>query len=158
MSQSILRALHSFLLQNKKTVAVAESCTGGLVSSLLTRIPGSSAYFLMGVVAYSNHAKKKLLHVPEKTLRTQGAVSRTVAVRMAQAARKLAGASYGIGVTGIAGPSGATLTKPVGTVFIALASANGTTCKKFHFSDSRSQIRSRAAIAALYMLANRLKG
>ncbi|MCU0650839.1 MAG: nicotinamide-nucleotide amidohydrolase family protein [Candidatus Omnitrophica bacterium] len=150
--QNIMIQAHKLLLQKNKTVAVAESCTGGLVSSLLTSLPGSSAYFLLGVAAYSNKAKRDILKIPVSLLKKHGAVSSQVALAMAVNVRKLAGADFGIGITGIAGPGGGTPDKPVGTVYIAGVSTSAKICKKFHFRASRSGVRARSADAALSLL------
>ncbi|MCM8795528.1 MAG: CinA family protein, partial [Candidatus Omnitrophica bacterium] len=120
MKQSIVKQLHLSLLKKQKTIAVAESCTGGLVSYLLTQNPGSSRYFLLGIVAYSNEAKEKILNVPPSLIFKKGAVCKEVAFFLAENVRKITQADFGIGLTGIAGPTGGTKRKPVGTVFIAI--------------------------------------
>ena len=150
--QLIINQLHKSLLKSKKTVAVAESCTGGEVSKLLTQIPGSSQYFILGVVAYSNKAKEALLRIPRFVILKNGAVSKVVACAMAQSLRKIAKTDFGIGVTGIAGPTGATAQKPVGTVFIALDSKNKKICKEFQFSGSRTTVRKKTALKSLELL------
>lgn len=148
--------LHTMLIRKHKTVAAAESCTAGLFSYLLTRMPGSSHYFTLSLVTYSNESKSKLLGIPPSLLKTKGAVSETVALRMARAVRKIAAADYGIGITGIAGPEGATPQKPVGTVYIAIAHRKSSYCRCFHFCGSRSRIRTLAAEKALHLLMARI--
>ena len=150
--QDIALKIHTSLLKRPKTLAVAESCTGGLLSKLLTDIPGSSKYFTLGVVAYSNKAKERILKVPSSIIAKKGAVSYEVAQRMAEAARKLIKADIGIGITGIAGPSGSSQGKPVGTVFIALDTKNNKICEKFHFMGNRASIREKTALKALELL------
>jgi nicotinamide-nucleotide amidase len=140
------------LRKKRRTLAAAESCTGGLLSSLITDAAGSSDYYVGGLVAYSNKIKKLRLLIPEAVLRKNGAVSRQVAARMAQNIRKIYGSDYGIGITGIAGPGGGSPHKPVGLVHIAVASGKKTLCKKYRFSGSRTEIKNRAANTALDLL------
>ena len=109
------------LLRTGSTIAFAESCTGGLASSLITDVPGSSDYLLGSAVTYSNMVKHKLINVSQESLDTYGAVSEQVACEMAQGVRELFGTTYGVGITGIAGPGGATKDKPVGLVYMAVA-------------------------------------
>ena len=144
------------LLLARKTVAVAESCTGGQVAQRLTNIPGSSAYFLGGVVCYSNDAKVWWADVPANLIETKGAVSEEVACALAAGIRKRTSADYGVGVTGIAGPSGATASKPVGLVYIAIADAQKTEARMHHFPGDRDRVRRQACQAALDMLRLRL--
>ncbi|MCG2817113.1 MAG: competence/damage-inducible protein A, partial [Candidatus Aminicenantes bacterium] len=124
--ESLEEVVGTLLRARKETLAAAESCTGGLLSHRLTNIPGSSDYFLMGVVTYSNSAKISLLDIPDQLIERHGAVSLPVASAMAEGIRKTAGADYGLGITGIAGPGGGTTAKPVGLVCIALAMSLGT--------------------------------
>jgi PncC family amidohydrolase len=152
MAQPIVRQIHKLLTKNKLTLAVAESCTGGMISKLLTELPGSSVYFLLGVVAYSNRAKSDILKIPAPTITTTGAVSSKVASLMAQQVMRLAKADFGIGTTGIAGPGGGSARKPAGTVFIAVCGKNKSICKKFRFSGSRGAVRNKAAIESLMLL------
>lgn len=119
--QTIARAIVQRLAKTKKTLALAESCTGGFIANQITNVPGASKTFLGGIVSYSNPAKQKFLGVRAATLTRYGAVSEPVARQMAEGARKKFGADFALAVTGIAGPTGGTKTKPVGTVFIALA-------------------------------------
>jgi nicotinamide-nucleotide amidase len=116
------------------SVAVAESCTGGLISHLLTNVSGSSDYFLMAAVTYANSAKQQLLGVSEKTLRSCGAVHESTAAEMAAGIRRICGASYGLATTGIAGPAGGSREKPVGTLCVGLAGPEGVDSRRFFFS------------------------
>ena len=147
----------SLLKRKRKTLAVAESCTGGLVSNLITNVPGSSDYFQGGVVSYSNEMKMKILGVPQPILKKFGAVSGQAAGKMAEGIRRVAGTDYGLGITGIAGPSGATRNKPAGLVYIALASAGRLNAEKHNFYGERAEVKERTARAALLMLINHLK-
>ena len=150
--KDIVHQIHTLLIKNKKTIAVAESCTGGLLSNLLIKLSGSSQYFILGVVTYSNKAKIKVLGVPSSLITTRGAVSKEVASSMAGRIIKVAHTDIGIGITGIAGPNAGTPQKPVGTVFIALDSKKGKICKKFHFKGARLCIRKKAALKSLELL------
>ena len=152
MAQHIVSQIHKLLIKKQKTIAVAESCTGGSLSELLTDISGSSQYFILGVVTYSNKAKESILKIPHFFISKNGAVSKNVTSRMALRIRKIAKTDFGVGITGIAGPTGGTPGKPVGTVFIALATKNKTTCKKFHLTGKRSTIREKAALKSLELL------
>lgn len=135
------------------TVALAESCTGGLMAALLTDIPGSSAYFIGGVVAYSNSAKEKLLGVPGKLLADHGAVSAEVAEAMADGARSRFGADLAASVTGIAGPDADGTAKPVGLTYVAVATPSSTSSREFRFSGDRWANRRDGAMEAIKMLA-----
>ena len=155
--ETLEQVVGMYLVMNQKSVAVAESCTGGFLSERLTRVPGSSNFFLGGAVAYSNELKIKLAGVPPILIEQSGAVSKPVAQALAEGIRKRTGASVGIGITGIAGPSGGTSEKPVGLVFIALADESGTTLREFRFPGDRERIRLWASTAALEMVRRRLR-
>jgi len=144
--------ISQLLIKKGKTIAVAESCTGGLLANLLTNIPGSSKYFLLGIVAYSNQAKTSLLKIPGALIRRYGAVSYQVCRLMAKNIREIASSDYGIGITGIAGPLGGTRAKPVGTVYICAAAQNKSITKKICFSGSRLVVKRKAVLKALSML------
>jgi nicotinamide-nucleotide amidase len=138
------------------TLAVAESCTGGLIAQRLTNVPGSSAYFHEGLVTYSNESKTRLLGVDKKLIREHGAVSKEVARDMARGVRHKAKTDFGLAVTGVAGPGGGTEEKPVGLVYVALADESHTEHKRFKIPGDRELIRWRASQAALDMLRRRL--
>ena len=140
-------------IERGQTLSLAESCTGGLIGDRLTNIPGASAFFLLGIIAYDYAAKTKILGVPSALLKKHGAVSSEVASKMAQGVRKILKTDYGLGVTGIAGPGGATKTKPVGLVFIAVSTRQRTIVKKCLFKGTRLAIKNEAAQTALKMLA-----
>ena len=134
------------------TIALAESCTGGLIAHRLTQVPGSSAYVDRGVVCYDNRAKIELLGVPEALLKKNGAVSAQVAKAMAQGIRTRSKVDLGLSVTGIAGPAGGTKNKPVGLVYVGLATSTGTSTKAFRFHGEREAIKLRSSQAALDVL------
>lgn len=145
-----LELVVGLLLKKKQaTVAIAESCTGGLISHRLTNISGSSDYLQMGVVVYSNKAKVDLLKIPQAVLDEHGAVSEPCARLMAKNVRELAGSTYGLAVTGIAGPTGGSAEKPVGTVFIGVASAGAESVMQHRFFGGREQIKLMSSHMAL---------
>jgi nicotinamide-nucleotide amidase len=146
------------LLRTGWRIATAESCTGGLLAKRITDTPGASRYFERGYVTYSNASKIELLGVRSADLETHGAVSAPVAEQMAEGARKKAGADVGVGITGIAGPEGGSEEKPLGTVFIGLASPRGTAARKFQFHGTRSTIRERSAQIALDLVRRQVIG
>lgn len=155
-NQTMEEAVGILLSEKHKTLAVAESCTGGLISDRITDVSGCSNYFQGTVIAYSNQIKINLLGVSEEDLNQHGAVSSPVAIQMAQGVRKLARTDYALGVTGIAGPTGATPQKPVGLVYIAVSSEDDTYSKEFRFLGDRTVVKRRASQMALDMLRREL--
>jgi nicotinamide-nucleotide amidase len=158
--ETLESAVGRLLKETGATLALAESCTGGLLAKRLTDMPGSSAYLEEGLVTYSNESKERLLGVPHELLVEHGAVSEPVACKMAEGARKLAGTDYGLSVTGIAGPDGGTEEKPVGLVFVGLSDAGGTFAERLDLSAwarSRDAIRERSANRAFDLLRLRLE-
>jgi len=149
---SIEEEVGSYFIQAGMTLAAAESCTGGLIAHRLTNVSGASAYFLGAVIAYHNSVKHALLGVPEEVLAAHGAVSEETARGMAEGVRRLIGSTYGVAVTGIAGPGGGSAEKPVGLVYIAVARGNGTTVIRRQFPGTRGEIKSQTAEAALNLL------
>ncbi|MFA5779505.1 MAG: competence/damage-inducible protein A [Elusimicrobiota bacterium] len=151
-NQTLESVVGELLLKKRKTLAVAESCTGGLISHRLTNVAGSSMYFKESIVTYSDISKKLLLGVKDETLNKYGAVSGEVAQEMAEGIKKTSGTNFGISTTGIAGPKPSSTGKPVGLVFIAIASADGTKVQQFQFTGSRAEIKDKIATAALDIL------
>lgn len=149
---SLEEAIGQMLLERHATAVTAESCTGGLIAESLTRVSGSSEYFLGAIVAYSNALKSALLGVEPALIEAKGAVSEAVARAMAEGARKRTGADYAISVTGIAGPTGGSAEKPVGCVYIGVSGPNQIQAEKFQFFGSREAIRERSRVAALNQL------
>ncbi len=158
MDQTIETQIGDILRQRGLKLAIAESCTGGLIAHRITNVPGSSDYFIGGVVAYAYEAKVKLLGVSWKTLNTCGAVSRETVLEMAGGVRQSLGTDIAISVSGIAGPGGGLPNKPVGTVWVGLAAPDGTWARLFHFPGDREQNKAAAAEAALSMLRDYLLG
>lgn len=150
-------ALGEVLREKGATVAVAESCTGGLISHMITNVAGSSDYFERGIVAYSNKAKADHLGVSEEILKSCGAVSSETAMAMAFGIRKAANATFGLAVTGIAGPGGGSAEKPVGLVFIAISGPKGTEVTGSRFDGDRAEIKEKTAEAALTWLLSEAK-
>ena len=157
-TQSFPASLLELLGERGLTLAIAESCTGGLAEELLTRVPGASRVFWGGVVAYQNEVKTKLLGVDPRLLAANGAVSREVACAMAEGVRAALGASLGLSFTGIAGPDGGTADKPVGLVHFALARAGGTLAVEKVFVGTREQVRRRAVFAGFSLIRRELLG
>jgi len=147
-----------YLTDHGRTLAVAESCTGGLIADRLTNVPGSSDFFERGVVSYSNASKVELLGVPQSTISRYGAVSEPTAVAMAEGIRKISGTHIGLSTTGIAGPAGGTSQKPVGTVFVSLTDGDMKACREFLFGWDRRRIKEISAQWALEMLRRHLVG
>ncbi|NLP37869.1 MAG: competence/damage-inducible protein A [Firmicutes bacterium] len=150
--ETMVDVVAELLFAQKLTVAVAESCTGGLLAHTFTNIPGSSDYFHLGLVTYSNQTKISQLNISADLLAAEGAVSEAVAKAMAVQVKQIAQTDFGIGITGIAGPGGGSPEKPVGLVYIALAAPDQVSCRKFNFLGKRENIKERAVISALNLL------
>jgi len=148
----ILKNVSDQLRKNNITVATAESCTGGLLAHLLTNISGSSEYFERGVITYSNKSKMELLGVPQETIKEYGAVSKQTAKAMAIGIKEQANVDIGISTTGITGPTGGTKEKPVGLVYIGIATSRKTEVKRFLFSKDRLQNKEKTCYKALEFL------
>jgi len=147
------------LVESGKMLAVAESCTGGLIGHRITQVSGSSAAFLGGVIAYHNSVKEKTLGVPADILEREGAVSEATALAMAEGVRRLLGADIGLAVTGIAGPTGGTEDRPVGLTYVALSAAPDVLiCERHLWRGRRQQNKDSSAMAALSLLHRHLKG
>jgi PncC family amidohydrolase len=149
--------LGELLIQRGLWLATAESCTGGLISHLITNVAGSSSYYLGGVTSYSNEAKVRLLGVSRDTLEQHGAVSEQTVLEMARGIRTAMGADIGVSVSGIAGPSGGTPDKPVGTVWIGLSSAKEEYARHFLWTGDRLAVKEQSAQAALKMVVEHLR-
>jgi len=148
----LLNKVHNLFLDRKLSLATAESCTGGLLGAVLTHMPGSSAYYSGGVIAYANEAKTRLLGISAALIDQHGAVSSHVAREMAEKIKAMLTADIAIAITGIAGPGGGTLQKPVGTVWTAIAHAGGTEIELLQLQGDRSFVRAQAAHAVLERL------
>jgi len=148
---SLEEQIGALLRKHEKTISIAESCTGGLISHRITNVAGSSNYYDRGVIAYSNQSKIDTLHVSPETLKKFGAVSRQTAIEMAQGIKQVSGSDLGLAVTGIAGSEGGTPEKPVGLVYICLASDESVVCEEFRFKGKREEIKLQASEAALEM-------
>jgi len=154
--QSLEEVVGMYLVMKNATIATAESCTGGLLAERLTDIPGSSRYFMSGVITYSNESKMELAQIPPLMLEMQGAVSADVARGLADGIRARMNTTIGVGVTGVAGPTGGSAEKPVGTVHIAVAMPTGTENRQFLFPGNREKVRWQASQAALDMVRREL--
>jgi len=157
-AESLEQVVGRQLVARRLTLAVAESCTGGLVGHRLTGVPGSSAFFERGVIVYSNRAKQDLLGVPEEILKTHGAVSRACAEAMVRGVCARSGAACGLSITGIAGPDGGTPAKPVGTVFVGVAVPGTVEARHFRFAGGRAAVKWQSSVVALDMLRRQLGG
>lgn len=157
VGESLEEVVAKMLTERGGSVATAESCSGGLLADRLTNVPGSSAYFLGGIVCYSNHIKTGLLGVPKAILGEHGAVSAQTARALADGVRRLMQSDFGVSITGIAGPAGGSPTKPVGTVFIAISDRGGVTCRHFSFRWERRRNKIISTQTALFMLWQRLR-
>jgi PncC family amidohydrolase len=149
---TLARVVGELLRQRRLTLSVAESCTGGLLASQITDIPGSSDYFEGGIVAYSNSVKERILGVPRDTLEQHGAVSPQTAEAMASGARRLLQTDFALAITGIAGPGGAAADKPVGLVYLALSTPHGVKSRTCHWVGNRLQNRELSVREALKLL------
>ncbi|MCF8001581.1 MAG: competence/damage-inducible protein A [Halanaerobiales bacterium] len=138
---NLIKTIYNMMKNNNLTLSTAESCSGGLLGNRLTNLAGSSSYYLGGIIAYSNQLKINVLNVDSNIIETRGAVSKRVASQMAENIKTITGSDYGIGITGIAGPSGGTKEKPVGLVYIAVANQNKTLVKKLNLKGKRKQIK-----------------
>jgi nicotinamide-nucleotide amidase len=154
---TVQELIHNILIEKGLTLATAESCTGGTIASRFTAIAGASAYFLGGVVAYANEAKRDTLGVNYDDITSYGAVSEQVARQMAEGARRITGADYAIATTGIAGPTGGTAEKPIGTVWMAVATPTQTIAVLRNCGTDRGQIINRASAYVIEMLYKELK-
>lgn len=154
---ALAEQLQGVCLARGTTVAVAESCTGGLVAATITEVPGSSGYFVGGIVAYANGAKTVWLGVPEAMLAAHGAVSAQVALAMAAGARARFDVTFAAAITGVAGPDGGTPDKPVGLTYVACADASGADVRRLTFGGDRAGNREAAAQAALEWLIERAR-
>ncbi|HEX8599883.1 MAG TPA: CinA family protein [Chloroflexia bacterium] len=154
--KDVLDLTHHLLLRTGLSVSVAESCTGGLLGGVLTELSGSSEYFLGGIIAYADSAKIALLGVDERTIVVHGAVSGPVALDMADGARRATGSDVAISITGIAGPTGGTEQKPVGTTFIGVSGLGNTHVEQFVWTGDRAENRAASVRAALEMLVERI--
>jgi nicotinamide-nucleotide amidase len=155
-TQELEEVLGALLTEQRKSIAVAESCTGGMIANRITNVSGSSGYFERGIITYSNASKSNLLGVPPSLVELHGAVSREVAEAMAAGVRLLAGTDIGLSTTGIAGPTGGTTEKPVGLVWIGYSDETATFALKFQFGDGRLRFKERASQAALELVRRRL--
>ncbi len=149
--------VHRIMIDRSVTLATAESCTGGIIASRFTALPGASAYYKYGIVAYSNDAKRNILGVEADSIGRYGVVSEKIARQMAEGARRISHADYAVATTGIAGPTGGTPEHPVGTVYIAVASPLRTVSKRIHAGKTRAEVVDRASRMAIELLLDELQ-
>ena len=150
--EELANDIQKIFCAKNKTLAVVESCTGGLLAKTITDVPGSSQYFLGGVIAYSNDVKIEIAGVNLQTILDHGAVSSETAIELASSAQIMFGADAVIGVTGVAGPDGGTDEKPVGLVFVAVDCGGEVACERYEFAGSRGEVREQAVVSALRLL------
>jgi nicotinamide-nucleotide amidase len=156
--QTLEEVIVELLAKDNQTLAVAESCTGGLLANRMTNVPGASEVFLAGYVCYGNQAKIDMLNIDPPLIEEHGAVSEEVACALAEHARGRAGSNYALATTGVAGPGGSSPEKPVGTVYIALAASGETIAKKYFFPTDRETFKQIATQTALELLRKKLIG
>jgi nicotinamide-nucleotide amidase len=149
MRNSLEKIIRDYLRKKGWTLAIAESCTGGLICDLITNVPGSSDYFMGGMVNYSNESKSRHLGVPSNDIKKNGAVSSLVARKMAQGVRKAFNTTFGLSTTGVAGPTGGTKRSPIGRVFIGVASGKRTWVRKLDLKGNRREIKKKATQKSL---------
>ena len=154
--ETLEEVLVKLLAKRKETLALAESCTGGLLANRITNVPGASEVFIAGSVPYANEAKTDMLDVDSKLIEERGAVSEEVALELAEGARVRAGSTYALATTGVAGPSGGSVEKPVGTVYVGFATPDQTVARKFFFPNDRETFKQQTAQAAFDLLRRRL--
>lgn len=152
-----IQQLFKLLKEKKATFGAAESCTGGQFSAKITKVPGSSEFFLGSVISYANSVKENVLKVPEIDLKNHGAVSQVVAEKMSRNVRELLNCTYSVSITGIAGPGGGSQTKPVGTVWFGISGLNFVKSEMKHFTGDRSQVQEAAVNYALELLIRNIK-
>lgn len=158
MKEAPEELINKVLTKNGKTLATSESCTGGLLGDRITRVPGSSAYFLGGVIAYANDVKERLLGVQKETMIAYGAVSEETALEMARGVRRVLKADYGLSITGIAGPGGGSPEKPVGLTWVAVSGPEGDRAAKYIYQSDREGNKNAAVDSVLELLLELIDG
>lgn len=148
---NLIQSIAKLLSKKKKTISVAESCSGGLLSNFLTNVPGSSNYFKLGIVAYTNEAKVKLLNLPQKTLKKYGSISKQIAILMAKDIKRICKTDIAISTTGLLGPEGRE-GKPVGLVYVGIVNGKKAYCKKFNFKGTRKENKQNTVKECLKLL------